>query len=1365
MSTADISGVARVFVTLDGTDTELTGPGDFSGTLTAPAVLVETPFTMTVTAIDRAGNITAVDEPLIIAAPDTSAPTITLTAPAPGAQMPPLNEFDAVFDVADDRLLGAMTLTFAGGEPQQHAFPEGSASALPSFPLIAPTVPGLYDLTFQASDRAGNASVSTTVQIEVIAGATAFPKPVTWWTFDTVDLIGTKYYARDVVGDNDFQATVNNVRATASGRQGQALDFYYYADSYASLPGATNLDFTDELTIALWVQVKVWNDRGGILFQGTNSDERWALVTNADGTIAFQSNAHVSAETVTTGVLPASQWKHVVATFDRGTATIYVDGQLQEEATWSVTSLDRAGFQDILVGRYPLPPAGNGRFYIDETMLFDQALTAPQVQTLFDAVNGGPPLDLRPPEEVTDVAIAVTGDSLTLSWTPSANGAGDLIGTNIYVDDAFRETLAIGVDNLVLSELTPDTNVTVRIATVDGDNNESYGPRLYLATPPAEPALYPKPVSFYTMDNDHIDTPSKTIFDLRDNADLSYASLYTNQAAALGEAIKVNSASNIHNPAADHIGADGDLTFSAWIKVSSYADDAGIVYLGDTTTDALVLETDSHNRLRLQAGNTGDVLALSKRWRPTNAWQHVVGVFDHGTARLYVDGELAVETSGATLDLPDPAQTMLYLAKNIRNNKVFNGWLDDVAVWNVALSEKQVRQLFTVNAAGEVNTGGFLDFDAPADTTDITAVAASATSLSVSWPLVIAGDLAAYRVLVDGVPVASNLAGPPFLVTGLAPGTVYQITVQTVDTAGNTSPGYTVPAATLPANPALELPEPTSLWTMNGTAGSLIPDEIGANDLTIDKTPTLSQPGPVDTSMKYDYGATAHRDAPSGFGDETFSLAGWVNVDNIYNLGALVYFGDNSSHSWRLVTLTGNKLGFANGAGTTVEAPITLDTWHHMALVYNGGAIDFYVDGRLTATADWGPGALATVPSAFLRIGRNPNGPYYRGYLDELAFWDSPLDEADVVLFYQMGKNGTSLLDPLPTPKRARPDALEDIAEIDEESVVLRGQTVHLADYVTAKILYLHDSELIIDGELRARAIVLRGKSILRHPPRTDREAWPLSLVADRIEIGVGSAILLDGLAAPDPDADFGVSHGGIGDGEDRDALYGSLVYPMRTGRGEAGGGAVVLETRDLVLDGRISARGVGFATGGSVLVLAGELRGRGLIDVAGDGDERGMAGGGRVALHLGRIYRFLGEVRTGADGAHVGTLVLSTYAHEALLLDSQWPGVEGLGPPLALPDWRGFRAGAVSELRNARGSLLALEDPRDLRDLLGLWLRIGEDRYRIVEVVAREDDHWLLQLDRYLVDGVGDGVYELLLLNPERVEGAPGLTIVPGER
>lgn len=123
-----------------------------------------------------------------------------------------------------------------------------------------------------------------------------------------------------------------------------------------------------------------------------------------------------------------------------------------------------------------------------------------------------------------------------------------------------------------------------------------------------------------------------------------------------------------------------------WSRIIDFGNGAGvdnILFANQGTTDNLVLQVRvGSNNMEIKAE---DVLL-------TNEWMHLAAtVAPNGDATLYVNGEL-VET--ADLQLPENIErTRNYIGRsNWNNDAYFNGKMDDMAMWNTALSQAEITE-------------------------------------------------------------------------------------------------------------------------------------------------------------------------------------------------------------------------------------------------------------------------------------------------------------------------------------------------------------------------------------------------------------------------------------------------------------------------------------------------------------------------------------------------------------------------------------------------------------------------------------------------------------------------------------------------
>jgi hypothetical protein len=102
-------------------------------------------------------------------------------------------------------------------------------------------------------------------------------------------------------------------------------------------------------------------------------------------------------------------------------------------------------------------------------------------------------------------------------------------------------------------------------------------------------------------------------------------------------------------------------------------------------------------------GLNGYAVTLNGGSSQENVWHHVVGVYDGTHATLYVDGQLV---SGPTLVSgfnPNTEMPLRFGATTIPN-RTFDGWVDEVAFYNTALSAQTVAAHY---AAATTNNAGY----------------------------------------------------------------------------------------------------------------------------------------------------------------------------------------------------------------------------------------------------------------------------------------------------------------------------------------------------------------------------------------------------------------------------------------------------------------------------------------------------------------------------------------------------------------------------------------------------------------------------------------------------------------------------------
>ncbi len=153
-----------------------------------------------------------------------------------------------------------------------------------------------------------------------------------------------------------------------------------------------------------------------------------------------------------------------------------------------------------------------------------------------------------------------------------------------------------------------------------------------------------------------------------------------------------------------HVGANGEMSISAWIKIASYPsiDKQGrtpIVAKGSgfgSYEYALYLYSDGSVDFTAWQLDGNSYVGPRGGFIDTNVWHNVVGTLKKGEyARVYIDGVLTAETSlvGAA-DTTANGSSPLYIARRGNTgNYYFKGFIDEVRIYDKALSVADIQAI------------------------------------------------------------------------------------------------------------------------------------------------------------------------------------------------------------------------------------------------------------------------------------------------------------------------------------------------------------------------------------------------------------------------------------------------------------------------------------------------------------------------------------------------------------------------------------------------------------------------------------------------------------------------------------------------
>ena len=229
---------------------------------------------------------------------------------------------------------------------------------------------------------------------------------VSWWPGDG--------NANDIVDGND--GAPQNGATFASGLVGQAFSFDGI-DDFVEVGDSLSLDFTDAITIEAWVN-RALNGRIAIVAKrdlSINTGYGARVESNGIfvGTV-FGRFGHFS-----TGTVPPNVWVHVAWTYDQnaGVSTLYINGvqdnQLLRTGAIVVNTVP-LWIGRLDTGRSRGPEFSTG--LVDELAIFNRALSAAEIQAIFNADTAGKckvlsvAIDIKPGSDPNSINLGSAGN-------------------------------------------------------------------------------------------------------------------------------------------------------------------------------------------------------------------------------------------------------------------------------------------------------------------------------------------------------------------------------------------------------------------------------------------------------------------------------------------------------------------------------------------------------------------------------------------------------------------------------------------------------------------------------------------------------------------------------------------------------------------------------------------------------------------------------------------------------------------------------------------------------------------------------------------------------------------------------------------
>jgi hypothetical protein len=401
---------------------------------------------------------------------------------------------------------------------------------------------------------------------------------------------------------------------------------------------------------------------------------------------------------------------------------------------------------------------------------------------------------------------------------------------------------------------------------------------------------------------------------------------------------------------------------------------------------------------------------------PLNEWTHLAATLDGATQVLYVNGRQVAAQSFPFAIFYTPVPVGIGATwQNNTPTDLFNGVIDEVSIYDRALTCDEIFDIYNADLAGKNAT-------APYFTTDSQLFAINTNGTVYSQQLTtVLGTAPASFSLSDGALPPGMTLSPDGAVTGALtlPG-VFDFTVTATDASGNSTEQLYV----LTVLPPVHLPPPglVSWWRGESTTSAVVLDSIDNNNggFFTGSTPTPAPPSYTPTGKvggAFAFDGTNYvqiPDAPN-LQPSQITLEAWV-FPTVWSTSFQTVIGRGSPNAtgdqWWLGVRNGTPQFFIDfeGIGEALAAPTTipLGEWTHLAATFDGATKVLYVNGiQVAAQANSNAIFYESVP---VGIGAHRQGnivaDLFTGFIDEVSLYDRALTPAEIYAIVTAGAAG-----------------------------------------------------------------------------------------------------------------------------------------------------------------------------------------------------------------------------------------------------------------------------------------------------------------------------------------------------------------------
>lgn len=680
-------------------------------------------------------------------------------------------------------------------------------------------------------------------------------------------------------------------------------------------------------TIAFWYNVNANTANSAIFSYGTAAaNKTFGMYIQDTGRPVFQ--AYGTDAVFGTGSFASNTWHHAVLTYDGTNVRVYMNGVLQDTKPYTLNT----GSSAIKFGN------NSNTVSLDDLKIYNLALTDAQVLSLFNnnysVIEAAPVVSNASASNATPVAA-------TINYSVKANNATTTTTIKYGLSSTSLTTLIAGLvaagNNLiptskVIPNLEPNTQYFYQIEVTNsvGTSQSAVLNFTTLVLPPA--------VAEYDFNNTYNNLNGSNPFTSGTGTSFLLGRDGTTQSGAL----KIQS----FIPSATITGLPYDAsprTISLWAKTE-------FMFNGNNSMFSYGISGNNN-------GNTGSFEATQITYAANNnnvvvaattqqdVWYYFTYVYDGVNAKIYRNGVLLASEpkSWNTLNNND----IFRLGVGSNNVGGFIGTFDDLKIYNYALSDNQITNLYVYNTL-TIPTA-ILPVISAITSVPLTQTANITYTINVNY----APTTTIIKYGTSSTSLTSQIAGfstngnsttNTSTISGLSPVTQYFYQIEATNSVGTVTSSIEnfTTVASLPSVAAYSFNS-----TLNNTNGNAPFGSNSSWSYVADRNATASSALRINGSGS----STTITGLPTGNSPRTVSI--WYKVASNSNDNCLFVYGQSGGQNAYGVSFNNSDTwyNFAWSTNTSFTNPSNDGTWHHLVTTFDASKTSkVYIDGVLKNT-------------------------------------------------------------------------------------------------------------------------------------------------------------------------------------------------------------------------------------------------------------------------------------------------------------------------------------------------------------------------------------------------------------------------------